>query len=482
MSTTELMDLSATGHPAERFCGATGRTAGLILAITLLVAGCSAKPEPEAQPENLVETPSERPARRITRLFWQDREDDSLKWADLKRGDGWQLQPAVVEGFPSLDVAKQDLVQMAIIDRTLLVGVRDEEDGQFQSGWVAVETGVVEIPHGDHSHWKYLSEPRVSEKRLDRKQGNPAHLYVYDNAFWLANDQLDGFTRFEIGSEDGQPLQSQFFLGGGNHITLAAVDGVVGYSTWIDGGGPNAGRVDVVNLRSGPNGKPAYSFTLPSGVVHGATVNSGRVYFAPAEGVCRVEADLNLKESSETVRVHQISLGTDEETDKPLRTGAFTNHRNWVLFSTGTADSSALGLFDAEAPTEQVVKVAIDVADGLSLVTPKVIRTRGGKRYAFLFQDRKEGDVQEKLTIVDLDPNGDRDFSDAQLAKTLSVGASRVEGHFGHHDICFSPNGKYAVVTNPGDGTIQVLSLEDLEIEATLQVGGNPSAIISTGG
>ncbi|WP_145371973.1 YncE family protein [Maioricimonas rarisocia] len=470
------------------------RPAALLLMVTFLVAGCAAKPEPVAepdphasdpsdpQPESQVETPSQRPARRVTRLFWQDRSDDSLKWADLKRGDDWQLEPAVVEGFPKLDVAKQDLVQMAIIDDTLLVGVRDEEDGQFQSGWVAVETGVVEIPHGDHSHWKYPAAPKVSAKQLDKEQGNPAHLYVYGDAFWLANDRLDGFTRFVIGSEEGQPLESQFFQGGGNHITLAAVDDIVGYSTWIDGGGPNAGRVDVVDLRSGQNEAPAYTFTLPSGIVHGATVNSGRVYFAPADGICRVDADLDLKESADSVEVHHISLGTDEETEKPLRTGAFANHRNWVLFSTGSADSLALGLIDARAPSEQVVKVPIDVADGLSLVTPKVVRTRGGKRYAFLFQDRKEGDIQEKLTIVDLDPNGDRDFADARVTTTLPVGASKVEGHFGHHGICFAPNGKFAVVTNPGDGTLQVLSLEDLEFEATLQVGGTPSAIGSTGG
>lgn len=137
---------------------------------------------------------------------------------------------------------------------------------------------------------------------------------------------------------------------------------------------------------------------------------------------------------------------------------------------------------DAKAPSPQVVTVPIDVKDGLSLVTPRVVRTRSGKRYAFLFQDRKEGDIQEKLTIVDLDPNGDRDFSDASVAATLPVGASKVEGHFGHHAISFDPDGRYGIVTNPGDGTIQVLSLNELQFEATLKVGGTPSAIVSTGG
>lgn len=469
-------------HGAWR--GGLSATASLMLMMAAMLVGCSAEPQSRADAGSTAEPePAREPAaERITRLFWQDRTTASLRWADLKRGEEWHLEPAGIRGFPKLDVTKQDLVQMAVIDDMLLVGVRDEEDGQFQSGWVAVETGVVEMPHGDHSDWYYPSDPAVTQKQLDKNQGNPAHLYVYDNVYFLANDRLNGFTRISVDKENEERLTPRFFSGGGNHITMAAIDGAVCYSTWIDGGGPNAGRVDVVDLRPESSGEPAYRVTLPTGVIHGATVNSGRVFFAPADGICWVDADTELAQSADSAQVHQISLGTDEETGKALRTGAFVNHRNWVLFSTGTADSSALGLMDAKAPSPQVVTVPIDVKDGLSLVTPRVVRTRSGKRYAFLFQDRKEGDIQEKLTIVDLDPNGDRDFSDASVAATLPVGASKVEGHFGHHAISFDPDGRYGIVTNPGDGTIQVLSLNELQFEATLKVGGTPSAIVSTGG
>ncbi|REJ88395.1 MAG: hypothetical protein DWQ34_22695 [Planctomycetota bacterium] len=419
---------------------------------------------------------------RVTRLFWQDRSDDSLKWADLIRTPDWQVQPAEVNQFPELDVKKQDLVQMDILDGVLLVGVRDQEDGAYQSGWIAVDTGVKEVPHGDHSDWNFVSAPAVRTSLLDKQQGNPAHLYLYDNALYLANDRKNGFTRFTTESLKKSDSCGQFYPGGGNHITMAVADDAVAYSAWIDGGGPNKGRVDVVNLRKPPADSLAYTFHLPTGVIHGATVNSGRVFFAPADGVCWTEVDVEADQSAESVKIHHIPLGKDKESGKPLRTGAFVNHRNWVLFTTGSADSSALCLLDAEAAEPEVVKLPIDVADGLSLVTPSVVRTRSAKRYAFLFQDRTEGDLTEKLTIVDLDPNRDRDFTDARVATTLDVGASQVEGHFGHHSVCFDPDGRFACLTNPGDGTIWVVSLKDLEVKAKLKVGGTPTAVSCIGG
>ena len=419
---------------------------------------------------------------RATRLFWQDRSDDSLKWADLFFSPQWRMQPSVVSGFPKLDVEKQDLVQMKLLDGTLLVGVRDQENGEFQSGWVAIDTGIREVPHGNHSDWRYQSSPAVLTSQLDKQQGNPAHLYAYDETFYLANDQKNGFTQLTPDCLSTSGQCGQFFSGGGNHITMAAVDNAICYSTWIDGGGPNLGRVDVVNLRKPAEESLAYTFHLPTGGIHGATENSGRVFLAPTEGICWVEADVGLRQTADSVKVHHISLGKDKESEKPLRTGAFVNHRNWVLFTTGTADSSALCLVDAAAAEPTVVKVPIDVTDGLSLVTPKVVKTRSAKRYAFIFQDRKESELEEKLTIVDLDPNRDRHFGDARVVVTMTVGASKVEGHHGHHSVGFDPEGRIACVTNPGDGTIDVLSLSDLRMKARLKVGGTPAAIACNGG
>jgi len=421
---------------------------------------------------------------RVARILWQDRDKDTLMWGEVHGGEKWIVSASPVKDFPKLDVEKQDLVQMEHAEGHLLIGVRDNDDGKFQSGWIAVDTGVREEPHGDHSHWKFVSSPSVKSSRLDADQGNPAHLYLYNGHFYMANDRKNGFTHIDPKDLASKPAQEcgTFSPGGGNHITLAAVDNTVAYSTWIDGGGPNMGRVDVVNLKKSDGDRIAYSFQLPTGVIHGATANSGRVFFAPADGICWVDADLTLSRTAETVVVNHLSLGTEEGAEKPNRTGAFVNHRNWVLFTTGGPEGkSSLCLIDARAAQPVVIKLPIDVAEGLSLTTPEVVLASGGKRYAFLFQDRKEGEAQEQLTIVDLDPNGDRNLSDAKIAKTIPVGASKVDGHHGHHSVAFDSEGRLACFTNPGDGTIWVMTLRDLTIRAKAIVGGTPGAIAALG-
>ncbi len=460
----------------------------LILAMTgvpgIAISSVFAVSNPATPTQSAGSQSGSRPAmQRVTRLVWQDRDSDTLKWADLQTGSSWSLTPAAVSGFPKLDVEKQDLVQMEQAEGILLVGVRDSDGGKLGSGWVAVDSGVRAVPHGNHSDWKYLATPSVRMQKLNTDQGNPAHLYVYNDMFYLANDAKNGFTYLspkQLASAR-TPVQATFCSGGGGHITLAAAGNTVCYSTWIDAEGPNRGRVDVISLQKPGNDKLAYSLTLPTGVIHGATANSGRVFFAPADGVCWVNADLQLKQNPETARIGHISLGKDEESGKPFRTGAFANHRNWVLFTTGSGADSAFCLLDAKAAQPNLVKLKIDVKDGLSLVTPEVVLAAGGKRYAFLFQDKKDGDIAEKLTIVDLDPNGDRDLSDAKVTKTLETGPSRVEGHSGHHSICFDGDGRFACFTNPGDGTIWVISLSDLEIRGKLKVGGTPGAIAAFG-
>lgn len=419
----------------------------------------------------------------MTRIFWQDRATDQLSYADITATNTWSINRGWVTGFPKLDAEKQDLVQMKTSGGMLMVGVRDNDAGKNQSGWVAIDTGVTEEPHGNHTHWKYARQPIVKHKKLDTDQGNPAHVYVYDSQFYLANDTKNGFTKAAPTGlmQAGAQNVAKFFRGGGNHITLAAVNNVVAYSSWIDCDGPNAGRVDVVDLRQ-PEPNISYSFNLPSGVIHGATANSGKVFFAPTDGVCWATADTSLTQSTDSVKVQHLSLGKDAESDKPLRTGAFENSRNWVLFSTGTADQSALCLVNAALTEPKIVKVPVDVADGLKLSAPRAVLSLGN-RYAFLFQDRTDADsdVQEQLTIVELDPNRDRDYSDARVKVSMPIGASKVEGHSGHHSVTFDAYGRYAVFTEPADGIINVMSLQNMQIVARYDVGGIPDSIIAVG-
>jgi hypothetical protein len=421
----------------------------------------------------------------MMRIFWQDRDTDQLSWADITASNNWGIKRDWIQDFPKLDAEKQDLVQMKHNNGVLVVAVRDQEDGKHQSGWVSVDTGVFEEAHGNHSHWKYGSTPKVTGKQLDADQGNPAHLYVYDNNFYLANDKKNGFSRLQpmlLKQAASASGSAKFFPGGGSHITMAAVNNSVAYSSWIDGGGPNVGRVDVVQLQQAGEPNIAYSFQLPSGVIHGATQNSGKVFFAPADGICWVNVDYSLQKTAETVQVNHLSLGQDEDADKPQRTGAFTNERNWVLCTTGKGDQSTLCLINAASAQPALVKVKIPVADGLQLMTPDTVLSLG-KRYAFLFQDRTDADsdVQEQLTVVELDPNRDRDFSDARVKATIPVGASKIDGHHGHHAIAFDAFGRNAVFTEPGEGMLNVFSLKDMRVVARFRVGGSPDSITAVG-
>lgn len=434
-------------------------------------------------------SPKTKPPEPITRLFVQDLKTCSLKWADVTLSPDKKLALgtfADVSGFKKLDPAKQKLVQMREAGSLVCVGVRDDEDGAFESGWVLVQSGVGYTDHGDHGHWSYKKTPEVVDSRLDKQQGNPAHLYLYDGRFFLANDRLNGYTRIDpskYATNEARKLgkgEPRFLVGGGNHITLAVVEDKVGYSAWIDGGGPNKGRVDVTPVTASAKSEPAYSFHLPTGGIHGAIANSGKVFFAPMDGIDWVEADTALKLKADQVKVHHIDLG--KEGDKPQRTGAFVNHGHHVLFVIGK-EAPSLVLVNAKDTEPKTVMVPLAVKKGTQAVTPAVVTSVDGKAYAFVFHDRvKDADTEDFLEVIALDPNGDGDLSDAKSIKTLKVGRSAVEGHFGHHDIAFDADRRYGFMTNPGDGTISVLSLKTLEVVATFAVGGTPTAIIARGG
>lgn len=431
----------------------------------------------------------DKPAAPVARVFFQDHKTATLRWADVRPGKEGKLAidpVAEVDGFPKLDAGKQKLVQMRECGSVLCVGVRDDNDGGTESGWVLVQTGAGYADHGDHGHWAYKKKPAVIDSRLDKGQGNPAHLYLYAGKFFVANDKLGGYTLIDpakYATNEGRSLgkdSPRFLVGGGGHITLAVVDDKVGYSCWIDGGGPNKGRVDVTPVTAESKTEPAYTFHLPHGGIHGATANSGKVFFGPAEGICWVDVDPAVKLKADQVNVHHIDLG--REGDNPRRTGAFTDLGHHVLFVTGK-EKPELVVLDAKATDPKPVFVALNGPKGTSAVTPECVTAPDGKPYAVVFHDKaKDSDATDALEVIALDPNGDGDFADAKSVKTLKVGASAVDGHFGHHDIAFDADRRYGFFTNPGDGTISALAVKTWEVVATFKVGGTPTAVVARGG
>ncbi|MEO1529974.1 MAG: hypothetical protein AAFX06_31550 [Planctomycetota bacterium] len=420
--------------------------------------------------------------RTITRVFWQDEASSSVHWGDLKKSSqGWSIEKGSVEGYPELDSEMQSLVQMRADQGLLLVGVRDSEDGMFGSGWIAIESGVVEEPHGDHSHWRYLQTPRVSHVMVDADQGNPAHVYQDGESFVLANDKKNGFTLTSVKAIRGAKVPAdaaRFFSGGNGHITLAFDVDSVAYATWIAPAGEHKGRVDVVGL--GRNLGKSYAIQCPSGTLHGATMNSGKAFFAPADGVCWVEADKQLDDKPEAVVIHQLSLGEDAE-GQPLRTGAFTNIGRHVIFKAGKAGSTKLCWMDASADQPTIKNLSIEVAEGEALSTPTTMRSRYGDKFVVMFGENVESPNKDRMLVVNLDPNGDGNFDDAKLHREIKVGQSQIVGHSGHHVATMLPDGRHALISNPGDGTLCVVSLSDFDVDAEFNLGGVPTRLLVVG-
>jgi hypothetical protein len=435
----------------------------------------------------------------LTRVFFQDDDAGTIRWADLRQqGDAVELaDPQPVPGFPKLDPEEQRLVQMEAAGGLLLVGVRDEQEGKFGSGWILIDTGVAEEEHGDHSHWIYPRVPRVRSVTIDANQGNPAHLYVYEGAFYLANDRRNGYTRLapaDIRPEDDEEIirrKAVFHAGGGGHITLAA-SRRWGFATWPDRSGDRKGRVDITPIAavgtasSGTGAEPspqqvALSFQLPHGGLHGATICEGKVFFAPSNGICWIREPDALPSSAKEIAIGSISLGTKD--DKPRRTGAFTTSGRHVLFVTGGGDDAALCLVDASQPTPTFVRIGLEMADDNRPAGLEVLVRRRGPPLAFVFHDHAiDAKAPNRLTVLQLDPDQNGDWSDVKIDSLVDVGASRVEGHNGHHAIAFDADQRRGVFSNSGGGTLSVLNVVDRRVSGTFKVGGTPSKVVVAGG
>lgn len=317
------------------------------------------------------------------------------------------------------------------------------------------------------------------------KQGNPAHVYCYDGVFYLANDKLGGFTQFDPSgiksSDEPAKIRSRAVRlpGGGGHITLAAAGGKVAYSTWIDREGPNKGRVDVTALVR--ESKVQYSLNLPHGGIHGATTCCGKAFFAPSEGLCWIRVNSNPNLDPKTIQVNHLSLGKDGE--KPRRTGSFEVWGNCVGFVTGSGSNAAVGFIDASRNQVEIVQVPLNMADGSRPVGPSIVKPRRGAPLALVFHDHP-ADVEApcKLSLIELHLATTGTLVGAKLLEAKDVGNCRVDGHSGHHAVGFDDDRRTAIFTNPGDGTLSVLSLEDRKKVAEFKVGGVPSKIVCVGG
>lgn len=405
----------------------------------------------------------------ITRVFWQDRETQRLSYADVTTTNQWNLKRGWVTGFPKLDAAEQSLGHMNQAGGLLALNVTGAS-----GGWVAIDSGAYEEPHGNHTHWKYNKLPATKLSNLKSDKTADSRSYVYDNQLYVTDPALSGFTKANPSAvRYGGSNATRFFKGGSGKMAVAAVNNAVAYATH-----EKTGQVDVVNLLKAPS-EPAYGFTLGAGDVSAATANSGKAFFAHEGGISWVFADTTTSKSADSVQVNKVADSSTSKTPMAA-VNSFANQRNWIVF-TDSANSTVC-LINAAAQNPQVVRLPIAMAEGLKLSDPSVVLSLG-KRYAFVFQERTDAfqTIQEQLTVIELDPNRDRDFSDAKVKVSIPVGASRVSGGDGHHGICFDAYGRHGIITDPADGILSVMSVQKMAIVAKFQVGGIPDRIMAVG-
>lgn len=420
-------------------------------------------------------------AKTNTRVFWVDQETQKLTWGDIVTTDKWALKTGTVDGFPKTD-SKAKLSTLHDRNGLVIAAASRTESDKKKSRWFAIDAGVYQEPHGNHFHWKYTGRPTVTQTIEEDRQGEALRVASNGDQLYLIGDR--GYTADNLNNlriRGTTTKTSQFFPATDRPISqLAVVDNSIGYSAWEDREGKHAGQVDVINLMN--SAKPAYSFKLPSGNVSATTVNSGKVFFAHKEAVSWVVPDRSYSLGGDNVKINKVNPPANQQFKLDTAPAALVNERNWVVFTSGKGESSKLCMINAAATSPTIMALPIKVADGLQLSQPTTVLSLG-KRFAFIFQQRAQptSDVTEQLTIVELDPNRDMHFGDARIAKTIPVGSSLIKDDSGHHQICFDDYGRFAVFTNPGDGTLSVMTLQDLNVRVNFKVGGVPTKIVAVG-
>lgn len=82
-----------------------------------------------------LESPPTPESSTFARIFWQDTQSGSLRWANLERiSTQWDLKPKEIQGLPNLNSERQQFSQMQRLNDTLIVAVRDDSQGAFGSG------------------------------------------------------------------------------------------------------------------------------------------------------------------------------------------------------------------------------------------------------------------------------------------------------------------------------------------------------------
>ncbi|MFO0904346.1 MAG: hypothetical protein U0939_15185 [Pirellulales bacterium] len=424
----------------------------------------------------------------LTRVFFVDESKQSLQWAELIAGEKPTMTSVrEISGFPKLDPQKQAISSLQAVGGMMLVGIRTLDDADAPAGWLLIESGAYEEAHGDHSHWIYPYAPRIRAAQFDEQTRGPDRVAVIDGAFYWSNVGADGFYRLDpsqIGPrEPAQAVRQRaaWHTGGGESGVVSSVGNVVAFTAWKNVEGDGAGRIDVTALRPAGNDKTAFSFDLPSTGTHAAAACQGKVFFATKSSLHWVVVPSRISSSVEAVAVQ--SLGDPQTAalvEGPLE---FATYGRYVVFSAGAGPDAMLCHLDAAAEIPQLRKISLPLPSDHRPGAVKLMRSRKGQPLALVFH-AGPGDAtgHDRLSVFEMDPDRNGNWSDAKLSQAVSVGKGRDDVPGGDHYLAIEADNRRAVYSNPGDGTLMVLNLEDRKTVTGFRVGGAPTKVLAIGG
>lgn len=425
------------------------------------------------------------------RVFYQDEASQTLKWTDLFI-DGTPRFGAVREitGFPKIDPNRQSLIGLQLAGGKILVGVRDREQGKIGSGWILIDSGVVEEPHGNHSHWYYERNPSVIVAMIDDQQGNPVRVESVQQVFYIILEEKNGFIRLDPAAitpdldRSGLAERAAFHKGGSGKGAISIVGNRVGYVSFPDTEGDQAGRVDVVTLYLSGNPQQPPFLKLPRGGIGSSAAVQNKVFFTVSDGVCWMDVPSAPPVDPTKLMPQHISLAG--VVSSPLTLGEFSTFNNYITCISTQDSRAAVWVFDASRPQPHPVKLNLPGVRGNPLSRLHAVMRRTGLPLGFVFHGpNTESTAAPRLSIIDLDPNADDSWEDAKPAQDLILSTTPEttdsKGQAGF-SIDFDADRRRAIFSSPAARTLNILPLDNLKSPAAFTVEGRPTGVLVIGG
>lgn len=463
--------------------------AAMLAAATLATAGPAA---------------ANQPPQVLTRVFFLDRQTQTVKWSDLLAGERPQMAAVKsIANFPSLDPAKQEIIGLETAAGMLLVAIA-ARDAAAPRGWLLIECGAYEEAHGDHSHWAYPIAPRIRVAALDTEQPVPARLFQQAGAF-IWTHETGGFTRFDpaniASNATAAALRQRAAVhAGGQGGSLAAIANVVAFAGHGAAEGEQAGNVDVTLVKAAGNDKPITSVKLGATPIEHLATTYNRVFvrgggklewFAVPSRIVSDASQYPVKPVESPVNADQVNAepasaqpASGQAASAPSTVSpstAMLTYGRYVAFTEGSGPEAAFHFIDASVAAPRVRRVPLNAGPDAIPGRLEIVRNRRGQPLALLFLEAPavDGKAADRLAILELDPNRDGDWADAKLAAAVAVGNHSENAR---HTLSVDADQRRAVYSNPGDGTVMIFSLDDRQTINGFKVGGEPTEVRAVGG